>query len=463
MDGNSFNGYGEGGSAGNNPAASSPEDPRQTYGAVYRPDSMSGEYSYTSYSSAPGATHSGSRQTQTTSAKQDQGPRRSRAGLIAGITAAVIAVILALFLSCAGLMILSRRFVIKGTEGETETTRPANGPESSGVSIKVSDRTPSAVSTATVGSGEKMSIAATVAAVKDSVVEITTETVTGGTGIYSQYVLSGAGSGVIIAENGVIITNHHVIDGATKITVRLTDGTEFDAAVVGSDLDADIAVISINPGGKKLTAAVFGNSDLLVAGEEVVVIGNPLGELGGTVTNGIISATEREVMIEESGSMTLLQTNAAVNPGNSGGGMFNLYGELVGIVNAKSSGDNIEGLGFAIPVNTAKDVSEQLIEYGYVKGRPTIGVSYIDVNNSLYARYYFKSSSVGVYVVEDSGKHGFKYGDRIISFNGAEVSSSSDLASMLKKCSVGDAVEIVVMRNGSSVTLSVTLSEKIPE
>ena len=434
----------------------------QIYGAVYRPDSMSGEYRFTSYSSNPG-TVSRPAPAEAQKPAKTQG-RRGGVALVVAITAAVLAVITMLFLCCAGLMILSKRFVFRTDGVETQPqSQSADPEETKEANFQVSDRTSSPVSTTAVSIGEQMSIAGVVAAVKDSVVEITTETVTGGSGIYSQYVLSGAGSGVIISDTGMVITNHHVIDGATKITVRLTDGTEFDAKVIGSDLDADIAVVSIKPGDKKLTSAVIGNSDTLVVGEEIVVIGNPLGELGGTVTNGIISATEREIMIEESGSMTLLQTNAAVNPGNSGGGMFNLYGELVGIVNAKSSGDNIEGIGFAIPSNTAKDVAGQLIEYGYVKGRPTIGISYVDVNNSLYARYYFNSSSVGVYIVDDTGKHGFKYGDRIISFNGEEVSSSSDLASMLKKCSVGDTVEIVVMRSGSSVTVSVTLTEKVPE
>lgn len=190
----------------------------------------------------------------------------------------------------------------------------------------------------------------------DSVVEISTETVTTGNRI-RQYVSEGAGSGVIISSDGYIATNKHVIEGASKIIVRLRSGEEYSAELIGSDSKTDIAVLKISAEG--LEAAVYGDSGSLITGELAVAIGNPLGELGGTVTEGIISALNRTITIDDE-EMSLLQTSAAINPGNSGGGLFNNQAQLIGIVNAKSSGSDVEGLGFAIPINSVKDVMEQI-------------------------------------------------------------------------------------------------------
>ena len=208
------------------------------------------------------------------------------------------------------------------------------------------------------GFGGDLSIAEVVEQVADTVVEITTTNVVTDR-FYGQYVTSGAGSGVIISENGYIITNHHVIDGARSITVRLTDGSEFAATLIGSNADKDIALLKISATG--LRAAVLGSSEALVVGQEVVAIGNPLGSLGGTVTDGIISALDRTVVIDGH-RMTLMQTNAAINPGNSGGGLFNRAGELIGIVNAKQADTGIEGLGFAIPIDVAWETVETIVK-----------------------------------------------------------------------------------------------------
>ena len=210
------------------------------------------------------------------------------------------------------------------------------------------------------GFGGDLSIAEVVEQVADTVVEITTTNVVTDR-FYGQYVTSGAGSGVIISENGYIITNHHVIEGARSITVRLTDGSEFAATLVGSNADRDVALLKISATG--LRAAVLGSSEALVVGQEVVAIGNPLGSLGGTVTDGIISALDRTVVIDGH-RMTLMQTNAAINPGNSGGGLFNRAGELIGIVNAKQADTGIEGLGFAIPIDVAWETVEAIAKQG---------------------------------------------------------------------------------------------------
>jgi serine protease Do len=180
------------------------------------------------------------------------------------------------------------------------------------------------------------------------------------------------------------------------IEVTLNNGDVYAASLIATDSKTDLAVIKIETTG--LTAAILGDSDALVVGEDAIAIGNPLGELGGTVTNGIISALDREVTVEGQ-KMNLLQTNAAINPGNSGGGLFNAKGELIGIVSAKSSGTDIEGLGFAIPVNDVKEVVVQLIEKGYVAGRPALGVSVIDINSIQLAMQY-GVSQYGVYIAE---------------------------------------------------------------
>ena len=210
------------------------------------------------------------------------------------------------------------------------------------------------------GYNDTLTITQVVDLVADTVVEIRTSSVAYDL-FYGQYVTNGAGSGVIITENGYIITNHHVIVGAREITVRLTDGSEFAATVIGSDADRDIALLKINA--KGLAFAKMGSSAKLSVGQEVIAIGNPLGSLGGTVTDGIISALDRSVTIEGH-TMTLMQTNAAINPGNSGGGLFDMSGQLIGIVNAKESDTGIEGLGFAIPIDIAWETVKSIANGG---------------------------------------------------------------------------------------------------
>lgn len=296
----------------------------------------------------------------------------------------------------------------------------------------------------------------------DSVVEITTEGVSTDSAM-RQVITQGAGSGVILSEDGKIVTNNHVIDGASKITVTLRNGESYDATLVGTDAETDVALLKINATG--LTPAEMGDSDSLQVGETAVAIGNPLGQLGGTVTNGIISALDRDITLEDQ-TMTLLQTNAAINPGNSGGGLFNGQGQLIGVVVAKSSGENVEGLGFAIPVNKVQKVVDQLSEYGYVKGRVALGVSLVDITTEQQALMY-QVPQLGVYIwqVTEGGsaqEAGLQQGDCIQAIDGTKVSTATEVKEILQQHQVGDTIAVQVLRNGQTGTVNVTLKESVP-
>ena len=303
--------------------------------------------------------------------------------------------------------------------------------------------------------------------VADTVVEITTEVMQTNS-FYGQYIAQGAGSGVIISEDGYIITNNHVIDGASSIKVTTRDGDSYDAKLIGADSEVDIAVLKIEATGLK--AAVFGDSSKLNVGSKAVIIGNPLGTLGGSVTEGIISALDRSIVIDGK-TMHLMQTDAAVNPGNSGGGMFNGQGELTGIVVAKSSStssESIDNIGFVIPINTVLDILGDLKDYGYVRGRADTGMSFIDLTNQMYAYYYYGNSASGVYISSvESGSNaeqaGFRAGDRVISADGHDITAASEIDTLLSEKSVGDKITFELERNGSKGTLELTLEERKPK
>ena len=302
--------------------------------------------------------------------------------------------------------------------------------------------------------------------VSPSVVVITTEQV-----VYSQWswygqnqVESGAGSGVIISSDGYILTCAHVVDGASNITVTIGD-KDYTATLVGDDTTSDIAVIKIDADG--LTPATVGDSDSLKVGQNVMAVGNPLGELGGTVTGGMISALNRSVTIQGTNStntMSLIQMDASVSPGNSGGGLFNMNGELVGIVNAKSSSSDAEGLGFAIPINDAIKVAQELLENGYVTGRPYLGITYLAVTDAQTAQQ-LGVNAYGVYIVDvtkggPADQAGLKAGDRIVSVDGSEIAAKDDLGTLMQKHAAGDTLAITVARDGQMQTVNVTLGEK---
>ncbi len=274
--------------------------------------------------------------------------------------------------------------------------------------------------------------------------------------------VQGAGSGVIIKEDGYIATNYHVVQGANKVEVTLHNGDSYVAKIIGSDPSNDIAVIKIDA--KGLTTATIGDSSTVDVGDLAVAIGNPLGQLGGTATTGIISALDRTLDVEGT-TLTLMQTDAAINGGNSGGGLFNSKGELIGIVESKASAVGVEGLAFALPINTVAPIINDFIENGgntqVADGIPAVGVVISDVSEE-NAQYYGLESA-GVYIAQVTGenamKSGFQEGDRIVSFNGSQISNSSEFITLVRKCKVGDTVTVVVSRSGQQIEIKTVLEE----
>ena len=289
----------------------------------------------------------------------------------------------------------------------------------------------------------------------DSVVSISSMTSSG----------TSSGTGIIMSSDGYVITNHHVISGALVISVLTNDNREFEAALVGSDEMSDLAVLKIDARG--LQAAEFGDSSKLRVGDSVVAIGDPLGvQLRGTMTNGIISAINRDLTVGDR-TMTLIQTNAALNNGNSGGPLINCYGQVIGINTVKmisyyTASATVEGLGFAIPISVAKPIIDELIENGYVAGRPAIGIS----GDSLptYYRAYYRLPD-GVYVTSvndgsDAKAKGIREGDIVTAINGEVISSIDDLNTIKNQYAAGDEVTLTIYRSGAYYEVTVTLVDQ---
>ena len=271
----------------------------------------------------------------------------------------------------------------------------------------------------------------------------------------------GVGSGVIFRKDGYIVTNNHVIEGAKELIVSLADGRSLKGKLIGADALTDIAVVKVDA--DDLPAAEFGNSDEVVVGEPAIAIGNPLGmEFRGSVTVGVISALNRTLEISDR-RVKLLQTDAAINPGNSGGALVNADGVVIGINSAKLAASGVEGMGFAIPINTVRNIVNEIMDKGYV-ARPYLGVTIFDKETA--ARYgYQLNISKGVYVYRVSlnapaGKAGIQPGDVILKMDGKEMNSVSELRNTIADHKVGDKVTIVVERSdGNSQTVEATLEE----
>ncbi|MBQ6234586.1 MAG: trypsin-like peptidase domain-containing protein [Clostridia bacterium] len=284
-------------------------------------------------------------------------------------------------------------------------------------------------------------------------------------GMPQTYETTGSGSGVILTADGYIATCAHVVDGAKKLTVTLNDDTSYEATIVGTDARNDLAIIKIDAEG--LTPAVLGDSDMLTVGEDVIAIGNPLGELRGTATSGIISAVKRNITVENT-EMELVQTDAAISPGNSGGGLFNASGKLIGIVNAKVSDTSAEGLGFAIPVNSVVKEINDLLNYGYVTGRAALGVYTQNVSLSNGYGYFSYGGTRCVQITEvvagsAAEAAGLKAGDLIMEVDGKTIGSNSDLSDAIDAYNAGDTATVTIRRDNERMTVTVTFGEYKPE
>lgn len=281
----------------------------------------------------------------------------------------------------------------------------------------------------------------------------------------SEDVYAGSGSGVIITKDGYIVTCNHVVEGAASIYVFLNDGSSYEATLIGNDSVTDIAVVKLNAEGVEFPCATLGSSEKLMVGDSVYAIGNALGELSNTVTDGIISGLDRDMEIQGQ-SMTLLQTSAAINSGNSGGALFLYDGTLIGIVNAKSSGETssgatIEGLGFAVPIDLAKPIITDIMDYGFVTGRPYLGVSTKNVSYG-YGMFSYYTYPQVVSVIEGSPADiaGIRENDVITAINGETISSSTMLRVKINTFKIGDVITVTIQRGNEQIDLQVTLLEK---
>ena len=287
----------------------------------------------------------------------------------------------------------------------------------------------------------------------DSVVSITCQ----------HYGSSSSGTGVVLTEDGYIVTNAHVVEGAQSISVQLTDERVLPARIVGFDEISDLAVLHVEA--EDLSPAAFGESDSLRVGDLVVAIGDPLGvEFRGTLTDGIVSAINRDVTMDGR-TMTLIQTNAALNSGNSGGPLINCYGQVIGIntmkISAFTDQAGVEGLGFAIPSATVKDIVEQLIRQGYVSGRPTIGLE--GESLSIFYQHYYRLPE-GLYITSvepgsDAAAKGVEKGDILMRINDITITTQEELSSVLYNCQVGETVNVIIYRGGYQYELALTLGE----
>ncbi len=321
----------------------------------------------------------------------------------------------------------------------------------------------SVIETVQVDTSEEMTAAEVYAANVQSTVGITTSITTNYFGY--QTTSAASGSGFIITTDGYILTNYHVIEDSDSITVTMYGGESYDAALIGYDESNDIAVLKIEAG-EELTPVILGDSDNLNVGDSVVAIGNPLGELTFTLTVGVVSAKDRQVTLSTNVTMNLIQTDAAINSGNSGGALFNMYGEVIGITNAKyssssSSEASIDNIGFAIPINSVRDIVESIIEKGYIS-KPYIGVTVMDVSSE--AQLYGLPQGAAVQsVTEDApaDKAGLQVNDIITKAGDTEITGSSDLVSVVSGLSVGDELVVTVYRQGETLELTIVIEEQI--
>ena len=341
-------------------------------------------------------------------------------------------------------------------------TQAAAAPENQSAILQ-GVREKSVLNTVTVDTGKQMTAAEVYAANVNSTVGITTSITTNYWGF--QTTSAASGSGFILTEDGYILTNYHVIENSNSITVAMYNGDTYDAALIGYDESNDVAVLKVEAEG--LAPVVLGDSDNLNVGDSVVAIGNPLGELTFSLTAGLVSAKDREITLSNSVTMDLIQTDCAINSGNSGGALFNLYGEVIGITNAKysssssSSSASIDNIGFAIPINNVLSIVKSIIEKGYIS-KPYVGVTVSDVNQQTQL-YGIPAGAAVQSVSQDSpaAQAGLQAGDVITRVNDTEITGSSDLVRLVSGSQVGDALTMTVYRQGTTLELTVTVGEQV--
>ena len=357
--------------------------------------------------------------------------------------------IVALALSCALLGGAAGAGVMWGVSGSGNST-----------SVNVSSRPAATVAVKTVDGKTAMTDSEVYAANVNSVVSINT-TGNSGTNIFGQSVqTASAGSGFVLTADGYIVTNHHVIADASTVKVTLYNGDTYDAAVIGSDEDYDIAVLKIEATG--LQPVTLGDSDTLNVGDHVLAVGNPLGELTFSMSGGMVSSVNRAINVDGT-PFNMIQTDTSINPGNSGGPLFNQYGEVVGIVSAKYSSyssESVEGLGFAIPMNDVLAMIQDIMTNGYVTNKPYLGITQGTMTSQMAAQYrYDISQGVFVYSVEAGSaadKAGLKMGDVITKVDDTDIATSEDLVAAKKSYSAGDTSTFTIYRDGKTQAVKVT-------
>ena len=296
----------------------------------------------------------------------------------------------------------------------------------------------------------------------NSTVGITTSITTNFWGY--QTTSAASGSGIIFSSDGYILTNFHVVNNSTAITVSMYDGTTYAATLIGYDEGNDIAILKIDA--KNLQPAVLGDSDQVLVGDHVIAIGNPLGELTFSLTAGAISAKDRDINMSNGSVMRLMQTDCAINSGNSGGALFNLYGEVIGITNAKysagsSSEVSIDNIGFAIPINKARQIATDIIEKGYVS-RPYLGVTVITVSDESHSYGLPRGAAIkGISDGSPAQAAGLQINDIVTHMDGTQITTHAQLSSIIGNHNIGDVLKLTVYRQGSILEIAVTIGEQI--
>ena len=339
----------------------------------------------------------------------------------------------------------------------------AKGGSGSGTAIKESDRTVTAVEVKKVDGKTKMQPAEVYASTVNSTVSINCSSQS--TNIFGQTTQSASsGSGFIISQDGYIVTNYHVINGASSVKVTLYNGNTYDATVIGGDSDYDVAVLKINATG--LTPVTLGNSADVNVGDSVLAIGNPLGELTFSMSGGYVSSCNRAINVDGT-PFNMIQVDCSINPGNSGGPLMNLYGEVVGIVSAKYSSysdTTVEGIGFAIPISDVQTIITDIMENGQVTDKAYMAIKAGSMTEQMAAQYNIDvTKGVFVYAVEKGGageKAGLQLGDVITKLNDTDITSMSDLSMAKKSYKAGDTVTLTVWRGGQEITLSLTFDQQ---